>query len=365
MANCSNCSQPLPEDVRFCIHCGQPVVVAPPLVQACPHCQAQLPGGLRFCVACGHDLKSPSPVSAPPVQAAPPVVPPAPVALVPPSGAVPRSAPSPSLRVVLAGGTALALLAVATYSYRAGVSPPSPSPPAVTRLSPTASATLEAVDLQALADTWSVDPGDPSYTSGPRERNELVLRLQGQEVSGMGPEQSPFRFWAEGQQIVGEARDPEGKLHKLRWEWLNSRQGARLHLLGESDKTSLILRRGPAAEPAPPTLYELQADLDGDGQRERAQVVALDRNPEPNASSRKVLRISDQAGVVKFESESFEEPFHTDLDSTAEHAEEKAGLHLLPDRRFPRLRIIFTTRSGNFVDFQFDGRQYVLAEMGD
>jgi len=363
MANCSQCSQPLAEDSRFCIHCGQPVVVSPPVLTTCPQCQAHLPEGSRFCVACGHDLKAPAVPPPAPVAPAPVAPPPAPPPVIAPSGSAPRS--GPSLRVTLAGVTALTLLAVAGYSYRAGVAP-SPVPSAVlTSFSPSPSATLEAVDLQALADTWSVDPGDPSYTAGSKEQNELILHLQGQEVVGMGPDKSPFRFWTEGGQIVGEARDPQSKLHKLRWEWLDAQNKARLHLLGESDKSTLSLRRGPAAETPPPSLYDLRADLNGDGQRERAQVVALDRNPEPNSSSRKVLRIYDQAGALKFESEPFEEPFHTDLDSSAEHEEEKAGLHLVPGGRFPRLRLIFTTRSGNFVDFQFDGHHYVLAEIGD
>ena len=339
MATCSKCSQSMPEDSLFCIHCGQPVTNSAPLVLTCPKCGVQLPEGSRFCVACGCDLRAPAPI--------------------------PRT--GLSKRLILAVGTALAVLSVAAYTFWAGSRPPtiaSASPSSVPGTS------LAVLDLGDMGDIWSVDPADPGYTSGSKQENELILRVQGQEIVGTGPDATPFRFWAEGGTIAGEARDPSGKLHKLRWEWLEPGKKARLHLVGDGENSSLVFRRGPAAEPTPartelPALYELQSDFNGDGSPERAMVVALDHNPEPNAPSRKALRIFDGAGALQFESAPFEEPFHTDLDSTAEQDGEKAGLHLVPAKRFPRIRLIFASRSGNFVDFQFDGQHYVLAEMGD
>ena len=73
----------------------------------------------------------------------------------------------------------------------------------------------------------------------------------------------------------------------------------------------------------------------------------------------------DGHGTLQFDSEPFEEHFHTDLDSIAESADQKSGLHVLVGSKYPRIRLIFATRSGNFVDFQFDGRNYVVAEFGD
>ena len=128
----------------------------------------------------------------------------------------------------------------------------------------------------------------------------------------------------------------------------------------------------PVSPPTPsPTplaevvLYQLERDLNGDGQPESARVIALDRNPEPNSDSRKVLQILNSNGALQFASEPFEEPFHTDLDSIAESADQKSGLHVLEGSKYPRIRLIFATRSGNFVDFQFDGHNYVVAEFGD
>jgi hypothetical protein len=203
-----------------------------------------------------------------------------------------------------------------------------------------------------------------------KPQNELILHTQGQEISGHGPENTPLRFWAEGDKIVGELRDPDGNLHKIAWEWIETGQTARLRVRdqGGQDK-SLLLRRGPVALAQTTTpeciLYQMNHDLNGDGQSESAQIVALDNNPEPNAASRKVLRIQDAHGSLQFESEPFEEPFHTDIDSVAESAQEKAGLHLLPGSPFPRIRLIFASHSGNFVDFHFNGKEYVLAEIGD
>lgn len=124
----------------------------------------------------------------------------------------------------------------------------------------------------------------------------------------------------------------------------------------------------PESTPVTPEvtiLYRVQEDLDGDGNLETAQVVALDGNPQPNSNSRKVLRIYAMGGRMSFESEAFEEPFHTDLDHLAEKPEEKAGLWVVKGEGYPRLRMIFATRSGNYVDYRFDGQNYDLAGMGD
>ena len=113
-------------------------------------------------------------------------------------------------------------------------------------------------------------------------------------------------------------------------------------------------------------LYESERDLDGDGAPERARVISLEGNPEPNSSARKQFQILSAQGDLRFVSEPFEEPFHTDLDELAESPEGKAGLHFLPgNSQYPRIRLIFTARSGNFVDFHFNGQQFELADIGD
>lgn len=122
----------------------------------------------------------------------------------------------------------------------------------------------------------------------------------------------------------------------------------------------------PATTPSLTVLYESEHDLDGDGREERVRVISLEANAEPNSASRKQLQILSPEGDLRFVSEPFEEPFHTDLDELAESTEGKAGLHILPGTsEYPRIRLIFAARSGNFVDFRFNGQQFELAEFGD
>lgn len=370
MALCTRCSQPLPPDGRFCVHCGQPAEVSS--LPSCSGCHRPLTEGSRFCVHCGQARQPVAPVApVPPAPlTSPPETSPKPIPVV---GAPLTHAPAPAphafpwSRLVTAGLMAASLV-LGYWKFPHGPAPtPSPTPTATATPTVIKSPLPAGPDLGELADTWSVDPGDPAYQAGQKEANELVLHRRGDEVSGHGPENSPFRFWVQDGRIVGEARDPEGKLHQLRWEWSQPGEKARLSVSGEGEGRTLTLRRGPApAAKAPPRpLYHAQADLNGDGQPESVEVVVLDGNPTPNSASTKVLKILSADGKLLFQSERFEEPFHTDLDHLAESPEQTSGLHIVAGRPYPRIRLIFATRSGNFVDFHYDGRGYSLAEVGD
>lgn len=114
-------------------------------------------------------------------------------------------------------------------------------------------------------------------------------------------------------------------------------------------------------------LYQVQKDLDGDGQMELARVVSLDGKSAPESQARKQLQILSVRGDLRYVSEPFEEPFRTDLDHLAEGPEGKAGLHVLGggSSGYPKLRLLFAPCSGNFVDFHYNGQQFELAGMGD
>lgn len=351
MLTCLKCSRPIPSDARFCVECGQPVAT-PKAGLTCPKCQASLPEGSNFCIACGHNLQASSPIST-----------------APPSKTSRRGSWGRYMGLGMVGLVGALLIGRGMLGPRSAT----PTPGVSASVSPISTPTSQAVavaDLGQLVDTWSVDPDDPAFIANSKEANELILERQGTEVRGQGPDNTPFRFWAEGDKIVGEARDPGGKLHSIDWVWVEAGQKARLQVPAEGE--SLLLRRGPVTiatpTPTPPEtviLYQADQDLNGDQQAESVQVIALDNNPDANAPSKKILRIYGADGSLQFASETFEEPFHTDLDSLAESPEEKAGLRILPGSKYPRIRLIFATRSGNFVDFQFDGRNYVLAEVGD
>ncbi len=366
MQTCSQCSKPLPPDAQFCVECGK-AVAALGVSLTCPQCKTSLPTDARFCTECGYNLTAAPPAPEKPATAAW-SIPPAPAR-------TQATAPASTPWLRYGGLSALGILGVLLlWKGIAGQPTTSSSSALPVRLDSTPA--VPGPDLAQLADTWSVDPSDPAFVSDSREKNELILHQQGAEVSGHGPEHTPFRFWVEGSNLVGEASDPEGKSYKVTWEWVEPGQKARLSLRADGGKGDTVtLRRGPASLKVPPSpaassvseviLFQVDQDLNGDRTQESARVVALDHNPEPNSSSRKVLRIYGSDGRLQFQSEPFEEPFRTDLDSTAEKSEEKAGLRLLVGTSYPRIRLIFATRSGNFVDFQFNGKEYVLAEIGD
>lgn len=65
---CAACAKVVPDGLRFCTSCGEP------LAQACPGCGADAPAGTRFCGHCGHALESgAAQVPTAPTASAPPV----------------------------------------------------------------------------------------------------------------------------------------------------------------------------------------------------------------------------------------------------------------------------------------------------
>lgn len=50
MKKCTNCHTDLPDEARFCHHCGTPVE---PPVKSCPRCGQENPPEARFCAHCG------------------------------------------------------------------------------------------------------------------------------------------------------------------------------------------------------------------------------------------------------------------------------------------------------------------------
>lgn len=228
-----------------------------------------------------------------------------------------------------------------------------------------------AQPLQLMIGLWSVDPSDPLYQAGRQQENELSLKAEGISIVGSGPDKSSLHFsWRDGQ-IVGEGKEPDGKTHRLRWQWILEGQKAKLSVTQQGREQSVTLIKGQvqtvSARPshASDCLYRKQADLNGDGSSETVEVIVLEDNLQPNAATPKVLKILSASGSLLFQSEKFEEPFRTDLDSIAEAPDQVCGLHLIAGNPYPRIRLIFTPRSGNFVDFGYDGKEFGLAGLGD
>lgn len=342
------------EKVLDCYFCG---------MRFCSGCGASLAGDARFCVECGAAV----PPSATP---APPARPPAPAVSPPRGGAGP-------LRFLLAA----VVLVVAVSLIRAGLSGDKPSEPAITTspsaqtsappVSPSARPVAASSELLQAVGEWTVDPNDPLYSKS--DSNILSLHSEGAEIKGPGPENGQFRFWDQGTAIVGEATDARGKSWRLGWEWLESGARARLSISDGHESQQVTLIRPSAttavASPLAPLnslLFEARGDVNCDGSTETVRILSLVPGAQAKASSDKQLEILSSDGTVVFASERFKEPFRADLDDTAETPDQKAGLHILEGGGgYPVIRVIFVCRSGNFVDFRYNGHSYELAVVGD
>lgn len=53
---CTKCKKEIPEGMKFCPSCGEPVSK----LQYCPKCGSKLKEGLHFCPKCGNDLRTPN-----------------------------------------------------------------------------------------------------------------------------------------------------------------------------------------------------------------------------------------------------------------------------------------------------------------
>lgn len=69
---CKNCGQELPENVKFCTNCGEPVIWE----SICPACGEKVKSGAKFCTSCGAPLDK-SEAAAEPAQPSNPVEAPA------------------------------------------------------------------------------------------------------------------------------------------------------------------------------------------------------------------------------------------------------------------------------------------------
>jgi hypothetical protein len=239
---------------------------------------------------------------------------------------------------------------------------------------------------------WTVDPKDPLYSRS--DSNALVLHSDGSQLKGVGPEGAQLRFWEEGSAVVGEATDVDGKIWKMRWQWLEPGTRARMAVTDGTESHEVTLIRPSAASdtawPAPPVvvktatpapvvvnaarpapageppLFEVRGDLNSDGAMETVRIVGMVPGAKANSDADKRLEILGIDGDVLFESKIFQAPFRTDLDDIAETPEQKAGLHILESSEgYPVVRVIFVCRSGDFFDLQFDGQAYVVVQYGN
>lgn len=122
---------------------------------------------------------------------------------------------------------------------------------------------------------------------------------------------------------------------------------------------------GPQAE-IPVILFVDQGDVNGDGRVEQVQIVSSDGNGDPTSSTPRRFRVVDDAGKTLFQTDDFTEPFLLDLDHLADHPANRAGIHVVKGSgRWPDIRIVFASASGNFVVFRFDGSTYRAVEAGD
>ncbi|MGI5843128.1 MAG: hypothetical protein ACOX9B_02970 [Candidatus Xenobium sp.] len=121
---------------------------------------------------------------------------------------------------------------------------------------------------------------------------------------------------------------------------------------------------GPKPE-IPVILFVDQADVNGDGRIEQVQIISSAGNSDPTVSAPRRFRVVDEAGKTLFQTEEFTEPFLVDLDELADHPANRAGIHVVKGSgRWPDIRIVFASASGNFVVFRFDGSTYQLVETG-
>jgi RNA polymerase subunit RPABC4/transcription elongation factor Spt4 len=58
---CTNCNQPMGENVKFCSNCGTKAVTEQPQAAAqkrfCSNCGAKIEAGMKFCGGCGNKVE--------------------------------------------------------------------------------------------------------------------------------------------------------------------------------------------------------------------------------------------------------------------------------------------------------------------
>jgi len=125
---------------------------------------------------------------------------------------------------------------------------------------------------------------------------------------------------------------------------------------------------GPSQqEPTPidTVIFEDRGDLDSDGREEVVQVVAVDGNPSSTTRTPRRLQILRQDGTIAFQTDPFTEPFSPDLDHLADKPWNRAGVHVVPGKsRWPDVRLVFASASGNYVVFRYDGETWQLVDEG-
>lgn len=121
---------------------------------------------------------------------------------------------------------------------------------------------------------------------------------------------------------------------------------------------------GPQAG-IPVILFEDQGDVNGDGRVEKVQIAASDGNGDPTTATPRRFRVVDESGLTLFQTDEFTEPFLPELDHLADQPWNRAGIHVVKGSgRWPEIRIVFASASGNFVVFRFDGSTYRAVETG-
>ncbi len=137
---------------------------------------------------------------------------------------------------------------------------------------------------------------------------------------------------------------------------------------GTPDENPDQVEWGPSQQKpahADTVLFEDRGDLDGDGQEETVQIVAVDGNPNCTTRTPRKLQILRLDGTTAFQTDSFTEPFLPDLDHLADRPWNRAGVHVVAGKsRYPEVRLVFASASGNYVVFRYDGQTWQVVDAG-